>query len=492
MQKSSKKSSKPLPFQASEIRPSGKKEKFVKIPFGFGLKLLLDGRSFRLICLGLWLYIYAAWTANDWLYLLVGGFFVAVILGILLPFLQVVAVHAQCSIPEEIVTDEWADLKIKLDRKPLLGPLSKLMPLRNMRLETNLIRRTPDNKENEYILSPQIFLIKSLTEESWLALPTPTLARGVYFLDKVKLLSCFPFGLAWWSRDFSITTTGVTKQPQLTVRPLALPISGNFLLHLPGQQSTMGLSNMSSIIVPQSTSFRSVREFKPGDSIRHVHWPTSAKQGKIFVREFDSEQLPVFDLLLDLRANWRTKEQFELAVCLIYSLIHLGYRLGIMPDFRTNPPLKSKVVIKHLTYDLPQIPSGLDLFAEILARMEPISSEMAKDPDALSDAITDEVPQNRRERGNRPVLTILPRQELVARYSKERGDHALAPIELALIVPNQSLATTVSKVASSTRKKSASNAKESLTRLKAQQSFTQLPDLSVIATVHTADDFISL
>ena len=74
------------------------------------------------------------------------------------------------------------------------------------------------------------------------------------------------------------------------------------------------------------------------------------------MREFDSEQLPVFDLLLDLRANWKNQEQFEVAVCLAHSLIHHGFKLGIKPELTLNPPLESKLVQKNLMFDLPQLP----------------------------------------------------------------------------------------------------------------------------------------
>lgn len=420
-----------------------KRTRALTIPVGFGVKLMLEGRFFRLLLIGAILYLYAGWTANEWMYLLAGGVFVSLILGLVFPFWQVVDISAVCSIPEQIVVSEWADVKIKLDRRFLFGPFSQLIPIRNLRVRTNLLRRAAAGKPAELILDPEPLLIKTLDEQSWLELPTPELRRGIYFVDRVELLSCFPFGLAWWSRAIDVKTKDSMVQPKITVHPLTLDISGNFLLQLLGLRSTMGLSNSSSIIVPQSSSVRSVREFKPGDSVRHVHWPSSAKQGKILVREFDSEQLPVFDLLFDLRANWKNQEQFEVAVCLAYSLIHHGFKLGIKPELTLNPPIDSLVVQKNLMFDLPQMPFGLDLLAEILARVEPVMST------ALSDDTRgkpDEEPESEgegEEEGNvydakheRPLVTIIPLQELVVKHNQIRGDHMVAPLELAIIPRN--------------------------------------------------------
>ncbi len=415
------------------------KPKVLTIPFAFGIKLMLDNRLWHMLFFGFWLYIYAAFTANEWLYLLAGGFFVAAALGILIPLEQILEIKAECSMPEQITVSEWVNVKLKLSRNFILGPLSALIPIQALRLRINLLRRIASRKAGEYVLDPEPLLIKALDEQSWLALPTPELARGIYSLDKMELLTCFPFGLTWWSREINVKSKDSKESPRITVHPMVLAISGTFLHQLWGQRSTMGLSNSSSIIVHQSSSVRSVREYKPGDSVRHVHWPSSAKQGKIFVREFDSEQLPVFDLLLDLRANWQNKEQFELAVCLIHSLVHLGYKLGIRPELILNPPLQSKIVANRLMFDLPQIPEGLDYIAEILARVEPITAALT---DEESSPLNQTAQQSESESSGyaalseRPLITIIPRQELIVKYIPEKGDQIVAPVEVAIISRN--------------------------------------------------------
>jgi hypothetical protein len=311
------------------------------------------------------------------------------------------------------------------------------MPIRSLRVTANLSRRIIGGKGAELILDPDPLFIASLDEPSWLTLPTPRLRRGIYFVEQVQMESSFPLGLFWWSRNVKLVY-GENREPmKVTVHPLVLPVPGSFLFQLLALRSTMGLSNSSSIIVPQSSSVRSVREFRPGDSIRHVHWPSSARQSKILVREFDSEQLPVFDVLLDLKATWKNQEQFEVAVCLVHSLMHMGHRLGIMPDLILNPPLRTLVVQQNLMFDLPQIPYGLEYVAELLSRVEPIPSSIdnlqepePSDEDQQSDAITYSA------NNTRPLITVIPMMELKAKYSPSRGDHMVAPMDLAIIPRN--------------------------------------------------------
>ncbi|HEY9756065.1 MAG TPA: DUF58 domain-containing protein [Oculatellaceae cyanobacterium] len=463
MPKSLKKSSKPSPSQVDEEveelradptagkqgapapvasvhsapQPVKRPKRRFAIPVLPGLQIIFELRFLQVLISCLFVYVWSAVTANDFFYLLSAAYGIALVLGVLLPLLQVLDVKAECSMPEQLIVSEKVEMRIRLSRVGIFGPLALFIPIRCLRVVANLSRRSPAGKGSELILDPQPLLISKLDQPSWLTLPTPRLRRGIYFVEQLQVESCFPFGLFWWSRRIKLYKRKDVDAMKITVHPLLLPVSGQFLLQLLALRSTMGLSNSSSIIVPQSSSVRSVREFRPGDSIRHVHWPSSARQGKILVREFDSEQLPVFDLLLDLRANWKTQEQFEVAVCLIHSLMHLGHKLGIMPDLMLNPPLRSQVVQKNLLFDMPGVPYGLEYVSELLARVEPIPSHMDNLPEP--DLTPDEEEQEAKDlafTNIRPLITVIPLLELKAKFSPTRGDHMIAPIDLAIIPRN--------------------------------------------------------
>ena len=129
-------------------------------------------------------YLWAAVTANDFLYLLAAGYCTALVLGKLLPLLQVLDIKAECSLPEQLIVSEWVNMQIKLSRRWILGPLSVLMPIRSLRVTANLSRRIARGKGAELILDPDPLLVSSLNEPSWLTLPTPKLRRGIYFVEQ--------------------------------------------------------------------------------------------------------------------------------------------------------------------------------------------------------------------------------------------------------------------------------------------------------------------
>jgi hypothetical protein len=465
---------------APQPTPKRVKRRFA-IPVLPGLQIIFELRFLQVLCSCLFVYAWSAMTANDFFYLLSAAYAVALFLGIVMPLLQVLDVKAQCSMPEQLIVSEKVEMRIKLSRVGIFGPFALFIPLRCLRVSANLSRRAPGGKGSELILDPQPLLISKLDQPSWLTLPAPKLRRGIYFVEQLQVESCFPLGLFWWSRRVKLYNHKDAESMEITVHPLLLPVTGQFLLQLLALRSTMGLSNSSSIIVPQSSSVRSVREFRPGDSIRHVHWPSSARLGKILVREFDSEQLPVFDLLLDLRASWKTPEQFEVAVCLIHSLMHMGHRLGIMPDLALNPPLRSPVVQKNLLFDMPPVPYGLEYVSELLARVEQIPSSMDNLPEP--DLTPEEEEAAAKEfavTNTRPLITVIPLMELKAKFSPTRGDHMIAPIDLAIIPRNWQEADDESM-------KSQRNKNQ-----KSHKPVGRPPTTKVIATIDGEDEFDTL
>ncbi len=54
--------------------------------------------------------------------------------------------------------------------------------------------------------------------------------------------------------------------------------------------------------VGPGSEFLGVREYRPGDPPRHVHWRTTARAGQLVVREFAEETQPGLTIALDVRA----------------------------------------------------------------------------------------------------------------------------------------------------------------------------------------------
>jgi uncharacterized protein (DUF58 family) len=75
-----------------------------------------------------------------------------------------------------------------------------------------------------------------------------------------------------------------------------------------------------------------VREFRDGDSLRHVHWRSTARRGTLVVREFEHEASDPVTVLLDTRLELYAADQsgqaFEDLVRAAASIVHAVSRSG--------------------------------------------------------------------------------------------------------------------------------------------------------------------
>jgi len=70
-----------------------------------------------------------------------------------------------------------------------------------------------------------------------------------------------------------------------------------------------------------STDLRDVREYLPGDEVRHLHWKATARTGQLMVRDLADPEQPRFTALLDTRPGALTPSAFEEAVDVVASLV---------------------------------------------------------------------------------------------------------------------------------------------------------------------------
>jgi uncharacterized protein (DUF58 family) len=116
--------------------------------------------------------------------------------------------------------------------------------------------------------------------------------RGLYQFGPTRLHTSDPFG------NFSVTITDPAKAT-LMVMPPVVPLPP--LEIIPGGYSGEGRPIPDA---PERTvDASSVREYVPGDSMRLVHWKTTARQAKLFVRLFDGTPASDWWILLDLQAE---------------------------------------------------------------------------------------------------------------------------------------------------------------------------------------------
>jgi uncharacterized protein (DUF58 family) len=80
-----------------------------------------------------------------------------------------------------------------------------------------------------------------------------------------------------------------------------------------------------------STDVRALREYVPGDELRHVHWRASAKAGRLVIREYVDPVQPHCTVVLDNRASVLGADAFEEAVevatSVLWSAVGEGHRV---------------------------------------------------------------------------------------------------------------------------------------------------------------------
>jgi uncharacterized protein (DUF58 family) len=131
-----------------------------------------------------------------------------------------------------------------------------------------------------------------------------------------------------------------------------------------------------------TVSAQTVREYVQGDPLRAIHWPTSARQGKLFVRQF--EQMPSSDwwICLDLYHKAQAGEgdlsTEEYGVILAASLadrgLQMGHSVGLVASGQELvwiPPRRSSGQLMDILRALAEVEPGGYRVEELLDHVRP-------------------------------------------------------------------------------------------------------------------------
>lgn len=82
-------------------------------------------------------------------------------------------------------------------------------------------------------------------------------------------------------------------------------------------------------LVDADMSFHAIREYQPGDARRQIHWKSTAKTGRLMVRQFEETRRSRMAIVLSLaEADYADADEFEVAVGCAASLGVQGIRDG--------------------------------------------------------------------------------------------------------------------------------------------------------------------
>lgn len=120
--------------------------------------------------------------------------------------------------------------------------------------------------------------------------------RGVYAFGPARLETTDPLGLFTFSAQLPVSSEVVVHPQPIPARDSAVGGEGTYGLRDRDGKTRRG----------EGMDFHGVREYRPGDALRRVHWPTTARTGQLAVVEFERayQQDVVIGLDLSRGTEW--------------------------------------------------------------------------------------------------------------------------------------------------------------------------------------------
>jgi uncharacterized protein (DUF58 family) len=145
--------------------------------------------------------------------------------------------------------------------------------------------------------------------------------RGLYILGPTSLETADPLGFYSLRIDYFASSTMMVTPPIVSLPEINIA---------PGGRAGEGRLRVKAL--EETTSAATVRSYMPGDSLRLIHWPTSARQDELFVRTFESNPSSDWWIFLDLDKDVQVGEgedsTMEHAIILTASLANRGLQGG--------------------------------------------------------------------------------------------------------------------------------------------------------------------
>jgi uncharacterized protein (DUF58 family) len=146
-----------------------------------------------------------------------------------------------------------------------------------------------------------------------------------------------------------------------------------------GAGPTFAPSEASVARPGQSSAYMGVREWRPEDGLRRIHWPATARRGSLAVKEFEVDLEPRFALFLDLerghRAGTGRKSALEYVVRTAASLVWTAARRGHSVEVHAAsrhpvrvPPGLGAAHLAHVLNELIRV--GMDGSEDVLDLVE--------------------------------------------------------------------------------------------------------------------------
>lgn len=198
--------------------------------------------------------------------------------------------------------------------------------------------------------------------------------RGMYKLGPADISVGDPFGLFTAERRLAQENTIVVYPPISVMHDVAVPAG-----------SLVGAARSSLRTQQVTTDAGGLREFRPGDPLKRIHWPSSARRDTLLVKEFDLEPTASLWVALDLDAAVQaghgdeSTEEYGVKIVssLAYQFVRDGKSVGLLAEGRgTRYIIEPQRGLRQLWRILESLAivqaRGTSRFADVLANAAPI------------------------------------------------------------------------------------------------------------------------
>ena len=223
------------------------------------------------------------------------------------------------------------------DRKSVaiaINSLNKgLLARRELLLE---LKVSPLSQKVAYLINIQLPVIKPGSNR--IDLELGNIRRGRYLLSRETFFHTgFPFGLV--ERKKLV----VARQDSMAVRPCRFPVN-NAIFDLGSIRNYAAIQTRQN--AGNSREFFSVREYRYGDSIRHIDWKATAKHNEVIVREFEEVAEKSFIIAVNCDRAFSPpddvhdvfEKSIRIAASIATSLLRIQYPVGLYTnDVRLDP-----------------------------------------------------------------------------------------------------------------------------------------------------------
>lgn len=335
--------------------------------------------SIIFVCLILALYIGAGYTQSGWQYWLLSVLLACITIGFFLTLISLRKIKVKKIIPSKMTVGKYSAIKIVIENtsiftKRYLNIYSQLIDTGEKDKNTyDNFTRARDLKINLItIFNTDLIMmfkrvdysftqfIKKIPGKSNLTINNSFLPtkRGVFKTGSVDIIDCCPFGIFERVKKFK------TKE-EVVIYPKIINVRSGWIKRI-AQKPTF--TETSRVMTPSSIASmtRSLREYQPGDPLKYIHWPSSAKANKLLVKEFEIESKGSVIIALDSSNKYTSELYYELAVITASSLLNICHASNLTTRFVTQED-----AYKGYEYT---ITDEFESQLEVLARVQPVKS----------------------------------------------------------------------------------------------------------------------